>query len=88
MRFDGADQLEAHQHECAFRPFACPHTGCAATFSAHLFTAHDAKCPFKLLQCPLVCPPFRRNHRVVGRERSTHLLHAGHVESIGCRWLR
>lgn len=58
MRFDGADQLEAHQHECAFRPFACPHTGCAATFSAHLFTAHDAKCPFKLLQCPLVCPPF------------------------------
>ena len=55
LSFDTLDELAAHKKECAFRPFSCTHKGCFDTFSAHLFIAHDAKCTFKLVDCPLAC---------------------------------
>ena len=40
---------------CVFRPVACVHEGCLAYFSATHLASHEARCAFKLLDCPRGC---------------------------------
>lgn len=40
---------------CMFAPFFCNNDGCTSVFSLKHKEDHDAKCPFKIIECPRLC---------------------------------
>ncbi|XP_042507091.1 uncharacterized protein LOC122083382 isoform X1 [Macadamia integrifolia] len=55
MKFDTAEELAEHSHQCIFRSIDCSNEGCRARFSAVHMEKHDSFCPFKVLPCEQKC---------------------------------
>ncbi|XP_043708426.1 uncharacterized protein LOC122657702 [Telopea speciosissima] len=55
MRFDTAEELAEHSHQCIFRSIDCSNEGCSARFCAVDMEKHDSLCHFKVLPCEQKC---------------------------------
>ncbi|KAL5739788.1 hypothetical protein ACOSQ2_028968 [Xanthoceras sorbifolium] len=55
MKFNSAEELAEHVHNCGYSSMNCPNEGCNLIFSANQMEKHDAVCPFKIIPCEQKC---------------------------------
>ncbi|KAG2683230.1 hypothetical protein I3760_10G023300 [Carya illinoinensis] len=79
MKFDSAEELDAHVHHFSFRSMTCTNEGCNARFCALHLDKHDAVCPFKIIQCEQKC-----SDRIIRLEMDRHCITVCPMKLANC----
>ncbi|PAN34471.1 hypothetical protein PAHAL_6G095400 [Panicum hallii] len=78
-KYENEERLADHKEQCSFRPVTCPNEGCRAKVSVRCMDAHDAACPFKVLQCEQNC-----DKRLLRRDMDRHCVTVCPMRPMKC----
>ncbi|KAK9266582.1 hypothetical protein L1049_021647 [Liquidambar formosana] len=79
MKFNTAEELADHVHECGFKPMNCTNEGCKASFCAAHMEKHDSVCPLKILPCEQKC-----SDNIMRREMDRHCITVCPMKLVNC----
>lgn len=79
MKFNSAEELAGHGHNCSFKSMTCANEGCNSRFCASHLKKHDSICPFKIIPCEQKC-----SDGIMRREMDRHCITVCPMKLVNC----